>query len=391
MIQEYTWNKLVPWFGNTILGIEGEISMNGRGSGDTTADYIQVLIMILISLLAALIWTILDRKRPSYNKLMKWGVIYVRYVLAYFMFVYGFVKVIKLQFSSPTLFRLLEPLGDFSPMGLAWTYMGYSDTYTFFAGACEVLAGLLLLFRRTQILGGLVAMGTMFNIFMMNMSYDIPVKLLSFHLFAFSVLIVCTDYKRLLNVFLLNKATEARKEEKLFKKARNNKIALGVKVLFVGYILFSLISSDIESMYQYGTKAPKPALYGIYDVEEFIINKDTLPPLMTDTIRWRKVVLNYEGSISIKKMDDSKRRYYGYRLSLDTTKHKMKLTSYRDSTDIIDLNYRKTDSINYVLNGIMSNSSGIDTLEIRMKRFDEKQFRLLSRGFNWINETPYNR
>jgi len=31
-----------------------------------------------------------------------------------------------------------------------------------------------------------------------------------------------------------------------------------------------------------GSKAPKPPLYGLYDVNTFVINKDTLKPLTTD-------------------------------------------------------------------------------------------------------------
>jgi len=36
------------------------------------------------------------------------------------------------------------------------------------------------------------------------------------------------------------------------------------------------------------------------------------------------------------------------------------------------------------------NDSG-NTIYVRLKRFDEKNFRLMSRGFHWINEYPYNR
>ena len=170
LFNEYTWNKMVPWFGKTILGITKQIPMGPNGSGDTTGDYVKVLLFIIISLIVALLWTFLDRKRKNYKKLLVWGSLYMRYALIYFMIIYGMAKVIKLQFRSPNLLRLIEPLGDFSPMGLAWTYMGFSDTYTFFAGACEVLAALLLLFKRTRTLGALFCAGVMLNIFMMNFS-----------------------------------------------------------------------------------------------------------------------------------------------------------------------------------------------------------------------------
>jgi hypothetical protein len=39
--------------------------------------------------------------------------------------------------------RLLKPYGESSPMGLLWTFMGYSTGYNLFTGGAEALGGLL--------------------------------------------------------------------------------------------------------------------------------------------------------------------------------------------------------------------------------------------------------
>ena len=39
---------------------------------------------------------------------------------------YGMVKAIPLQMPSPSLTRLLEPYGNFSPMGVLWASVGAS-------------------------------------------------------------------------------------------------------------------------------------------------------------------------------------------------------------------------------------------------------------------------
>jgi len=39
---------------------------------------------------------------------------------------------------------MIEPLGEFSPMGLMWTFMGYSKGYNRFVGGAEMLGGILL-------------------------------------------------------------------------------------------------------------------------------------------------------------------------------------------------------------------------------------------------------
>ena len=58
-------------------------------------------------------------------------------------FGYGFAKVVPLQFAQPSSIRLGQQLGDMSPMGLLWTFMGFSPSFQIFTGAVEVLAGLV--------------------------------------------------------------------------------------------------------------------------------------------------------------------------------------------------------------------------------------------------------
>ena len=93
-------------------------------------------------------------------------------------------------------------------MGLVWTFMAASPAYTFFSGIAEVMGGVLLLFRRTTLLGGLVSIGVMLNVVMLNFCYDVPVKLFSFHLMFMGVVLIVPDAKRLFGLLVLNRATE---------------------------------------------------------------------------------------------------------------------------------------------------------------------------------------
>lgn len=104
------------------------------------------------------------------------------------MLAYGFSKVYKTQFPAPNLAQLLEPLGKFSPMALAWTYMGHSEGFNLFTGLIKVLCGLLLIPRRTQTIGSILTMMVMFQIVLLNLFYDIPVKQFSIHLFLMATL-----------------------------------------------------------------------------------------------------------------------------------------------------------------------------------------------------------
>src|SRR6476619_728230 len=89
------WNWLVPRVGHAVF--HKEVSSVFNGSGDRTFDFLLVACLLLISLVIAVIWTILDRKRLSYPTLHRWLNVYVRFSLGATMIGYGAFKVISSQ------------------------------------------------------------------------------------------------------------------------------------------------------------------------------------------------------------------------------------------------------------------------------------------------------
>ena len=77
-------------------------------------------------------------------------------------------------------------------MGVLWSSIGSSPAYESFAGCAELLGGILLIVPRTTTLGALVCLADMTQVFMLNMTYDVPVKLLSFHLILLSLFLLAT-------------------------------------------------------------------------------------------------------------------------------------------------------------------------------------------------------
>ena len=65
----------------------------------------------------------------------------------------------------------------------------------------------MLVSKRTTTLGALVLTGALANVWVMNMSYDVPVKLYSFHLLMSCVILLLPDLSRLTRVLLLNLPT----------------------------------------------------------------------------------------------------------------------------------------------------------------------------------------
>jgi hypothetical protein len=385
ILSSLLWPYLITWAGRQFYN--EEVTAHPSGSGDTLYDYYNILLKIIIAVIIAVVWSILDRKRKNYNTLLYWQEVYIRYYLAFFLLVYGSMKIIKLQFGHPSLSALLIPLGNKSPMGLAWTFMGYSDTYTIFSGVCEALAAAFLIYRKTRTLGAILSFGVMLNVFLMNMSYDIPVKIFSLQLVLLSLFLITLDYKRLVGFFILNQSVAPQKCHPPFKIKWANTVTQVVKVVAalggIGFMTYQ----NLESQELYGDAAPRPPMYGIYEVENFIRNNDTIAPMLTDTTRWRYMVLERE-SANIFKMKTSAYDDLDYYIfKTDTLKREISLLNYEDSTQVGKLRYRKLGKNGYNFEGIFNN----DSLKLTTTRTDEKDFLLMNRGFHWVSEYPYNR
>jgi len=329
-----------------------------------------------------LVWSLLDKKRPSYNHLLYWNIVILRIFLVFFLFSYGFAKIFKSQFPAPSLTRLLQPLGEMSPMGLAWTYMGYSEGFNMFTGIMEVLAGALLIPRKTITLGGIVTVGVMLQIFMMNMFFDIPVKLFSLHLMLMGLIIFLSDWKRFEQLFIKNDTAVAIKEYQVSNEKAYKKIIFWFKVIASILIIGLMSWQGYDREHTYGDKREKPPLYGIWEAETFTKNKDTLPPLITDGTRWRYLIIDRKGRATIKMMNDQKKYMT---LHVDTIKER--LTLYEGEWELSDnFKYSHSDDI-LNLQGILYG----DTLDIHLKAKDLSKMTLINRGFHWVNEYPYNR
>jgi hypothetical protein len=394
--------KLVPWIGAHILHLDKPIIIAITGSGDTRYDYIILLLIFITSLAGTVVWSIPGRNATNYNKLLYWLIVVIRYYVAITMISYGFYKVIKLQFPAPSFSRLLEPVGKLSPMGLAWTYMGYSSGFNYFTGSVEIITGLLLLFKRTTLLGAIVCLVVTINIMAINYCFDVPVKLLATMLAIMCLFLLLRDADRLLNFFFRNRETlPSNITPRRFIAKWKNTTLIVIKYALIFYTLYFGLADALAKEKQRGGKAKKPPLYGIYNVEAFIKNKDTLKSLTTDTTRWRKFMISRDGVAQIQMMDDS---VINYSFTPDFKKHTVVAHTYADTMHKFYLTYsltkpglaelknfkgvNKTDTATYlIIKGVWKK----DSVEVWLRRLDPDDFPLLQRGFHWVNDDAYNK
>jgi uncharacterized membrane protein YphA (DoxX/SURF4 family) len=227
----------------------------------------------------------------------------VRYTLACTPFAYGFAKVVPLQFQAPGLAKLIEPYGEFSPMGVLWNFMGASLPYTILAGAAEVIGGLLLLFRRTTTLAALFSMAAMANVTALNYCYDVPVKLYSTNLLLMTIFLAAPDLRRLANVLIFNRTAEPADPMAVqFERRPLRIVATVVWVAFLGLTAVSAVWGSMQGYQRVYAGVKHVPLYGLYEVESFRLGGRELT-LATASARWRKVAIMDQG-VAVRKTDD---------------------------------------------------------------------------------------
>lgn len=378
---EKGWHAVVPWVGAHVLHLATPISLQETGSGDTTYCFVKLLCTAVLAVLATLVWTVLDRRRTDYATLHGWLRVYLRYALAMVMFGYGLIKVADLQFLFPPGDRLVEPYGDSSPMGLMWTFMGYSRAYQTFAGTAEVLGGLLLLSRRTATLGALVVAAVMTNVAMMNYCYDVPVKLGSTHLVLIAGFLLAPDLGRLARFFVLNRPTEPAPLGPVLAKRWQKRARVVLKVLFVAYVVGANGLEVAEGRKEFGPGAPHNAWEGVYDVEGLVQGGDAAP-------RWRRVVFFGGGFAKAQQMDGTP---FWFRYADDAAGATLTLKKGgapgTQPTTLGTLHYARPEANVVTLSGTV----GGDALEVRLKKIDTSKMTLVTRGFHWVQEYPFNR
>jgi uncharacterized membrane protein YphA (DoxX/SURF4 family) len=302
LVPDLVWDPVIPSLGSA-LGVE--VLYRPNGSGDTTYNYVQLLAYVGVAALTCLLWSLLDRKREAYPRLAEWLLVFARYYLAVTMLSYGFAKVFLLQFSEPGLAALMQRYGYGSPMGLAWTFTGFSPTYELVAGSLEVLGGMLLLFRRTSSLGALVIAGVMSNVVLMNYCFDIAAKLFSSHLLAIALGIAAIDTRRLLNVLIFNRPTQGVEYPPHFRRRNFHVAGRVLKGLLIAALLLLNLYTGTQNYGIYGPGTPRSPLYGIYEVVEMREDGVLRAGLISDDSRWRYVILDHPELFTVQMMDDS--------------------------------------------------------------------------------------
>jgi uncharacterized membrane protein YphA (DoxX/SURF4 family) len=372
----WPFRPIVSWMALHFIQRAAPLSYGGNSASmDDTFGWATHLCMLVFAALVTVGWSIFNRRR-GYASLHKWFRVLVRFSLASQMFSYGFVKVFPSQMPFQ-IYRLVEPFGNFSPMGVLWSFMGASQPYEIFGGCAEVLGGILLILPRTATLGALICMADMTQVFILNMTYDVGIKVFSFHLLLLSLFLFTPEARRMAAFLSGDDPVGPSTQPELFSESRARRIALAAQIVFGVWLLGLSAHIGWNQFVRQGTPSP---LYGIWKVDEFLVDGQTLPPLVTDTGRWRRVIVDAPG-MNIQRMDDSLDRYGAAVSMKDKT---IVLSKPDDPKWHARLQFDNPGATRMTVDGEMDHHS----IHAQLQLADPSRFLLVNRGFHWIQERP---
>ncbi len=350
---------------------EGLAEMTGKGvfgwenytteiSSDSRSFYANVFNILMLSMLIGGLFVRFLYEKVELRKLQYWVRRAIAYYLAMQMLSYGFNKVFKWQFFTPEPNTLYTPMGQLNKDILYWSAMGASYTYTVFAGLIEVLAGSLLLFRKTRFFGAMLTFGIMLNVWMINLGFNISVKLYSFILLVFAFSLIVPKLKQFL-AFAQGHAVEADNEWR--PQFKMNWIKPVVKILFVGLILLEGLWPYLDTGNYNDDLAERPRYHGAYEVDSFRVEGEELPNTMDQAQRWKRFFIHRRGYFIIQSMRDE---MVDYSLKVDPERQVFQLEDYEGNT--FQLNYHlSSDSIMSITGEIFDRHIAISAKQLNWK------------------------
>ena len=381
--------EMTHWAAATFFGVDGPL--DDVSGGETLFFWIQWICVIALSLAVTAVWWVLDRRRNltpglarrSSERAKAAGLLAVRILLAASMLEYGMTKVIPTQFPEPPLTALVTPAGEMTLSALLWTTIGSAPAYQIATGCVEVLAGVLLLLPWTVPLGALLALVSLLQVLLLNLTFDIGVKLVTTHLIVLALILLAPFARELVTVLIGRASVESgfsriRAAAAPAVRLKPDSTAVLLPIALGVYLLATQTWINWSFWQVAGGGRPKSVLYGIWNVERLSVDGQARPAELNDyDRRWRRVIFDAPDVAVFQRTDDSFARFG---VSIDEGTGTFALTKGASHTWSSRFIFDRPSEERLRLEGEMDGQR----IQADLRRADPSAFPLLNSSFRWV-------
>lgn len=128
---------------------------------------------------------------------------------------------------------------------------------------------------------------------------------------------------------------------------------------------------------QSGDGAPAPPLFGVYNVDGFIVDGQTRPAVLTDEARWLRVTFERYNLMAIFPGHGPVQRY---KIKLDPSKQSVELSKIVPGSWKASFSFEENSPTQLTLRGEMDGRK----IQASLRRVELKSLPLYENGFHWI-------
>lgn len=365
-------DKLINWFGVTFLYYEKVERHYFEGWGDTLFYWVQLIYTFYLSLIISIVFFFLFYKKTNFQSFFSISTFVFRLYLAFELINYGLIKIIPPgQFGVINYSTLETKIGTLTPMELLWNFMAYSREYTIIIGSIQLLAGILLLFRKLSILGACLSIIVFTQVVLLNFSYAVPVKYFSTILLLLSFYLILPSAKNLFQLFILNKPSTLIIPSFPYRFRGKNVLLICLKLWLIVYICVDIFYEKEPD------NIASNELYGYHKTLYFEKNNESVNPCTYN--RYIKGLMFNKYNTLLENKDG---RFAYFNSDVNEVDKKLTLTQIVDSSSYILFDYELLGDSMLITKGLILE----DSVKIVFKTMTKEDYNLTGTPFQWIFE-----
>lgn len=158
------------------------------------------------------------------------------------MIVLAIPKLLHMQFRIDH-YEAFVPLAELSKPAHMWSFFGRSYAYNIFIGLTELAVGILIIFKRTRLLGLLISLGVCLNIFILNIQFDLIYEVVRHIIITLTLTIILLfEYRKDVYKFFIEMGGKANGITKQSKAGIWKILRIVYVILFpIAYFIFSYV------------------------------------------------------------------------------------------------------------------------------------------------------